>query len=331
MRATVAVVETRPQTIREDLDRVLKLAGCDLPADLPARLVASTGPAGHWFPGSSTTPWQAAAACARFGGGHPPRVFGVDERGRPATSPDPDLAAALAGTGAVWAGEQEWKRRPVRPAADLPLLLERTKGLLTVPAGLHDVPLVLLPTPVVGGGWPLAGAVGLLARLLVPSGRRQWRGMPAALLVEVVRLARAQLHVAGTLMDGTLWSVAPTAGRRETVQGNVLLAGPDPVAVDAVACRLAGGDPLRVPWLRACAEEGLGSGNPREIKLVGRTDLVDLGLELPRRLLVSAPRLAASPPLVETAWRWIRRPAALRRHRRSPWGQLRNRPPTAEA
>ena len=331
MRATVAVVETRPETIGEDLERVLKLAGCDLPADLPARLVASAGPGGRWFPGASTTPWQAAAACARFSGGGPPLVFGVDEGGRPASRPDPDLASALAPTGAVWAGEQEWKRRPVRPAADLPLLLERFRGMLTVPAGLHDVPLVLLPTPTVGGGWPLAGAVGLLARVLAPAGRRQWQGPLAGLLVEVVRLARAELHVAGTLLDGTLWSVTPAAGRRETVQGNVLLAGPDPVAVDAVACRLAGGDPARVPWLRACAEQGLGMGNPREIRLAGRTDLVDLGLELPRRLLVPAPRLAATHPLAETAWRWLRRPAALRRHRRSAWGQLRNRPPAAEA
>jgi hypothetical protein len=244
--------------------------------------------------------------------------------------PRPPLQEATVPTGAVWAGTEAWQRRPVRAAVDVPLLLERGRGRLTVPSGMHEVPLVLLPTPVVGGGWPLAGAVGLLARLLAPAGPR-WRGTPAGLLVEVVRLARAELHTACTLMDGTMWAVAPAVGRREIVQGNVLLAGPDPVAVDAVACRLAGGDPRRVPWLRACSEEGLGAGNPRDIRLAGRTDLEDLGLELARRLLVPGPRLAPAQPLAEAAWRWLRRPLALRRHRGSAWGRLQNQPPGAEA
>ncbi|RKZ15174.1 hypothetical protein DRQ50_07840, partial [bacterium] len=236
----------------------------------------------------------------------------------------PVLAAALARTGAVWAGEQEWARRPVRPAADLPRLLEWTGGNLTAPTGLVGEPVTLLPTPTVGGGWPLAGAVAQLAALLAPGRRSDWRGRRADLLVEIVRFARASLHVTGAVLDGTMWSVNDGAGRRTTLQGNVLVAGRDPVAVDAVACRLAGGDPRRVPWLRTCAAAGLGSGDPRNIRLAGRTELVDLGLGIPPRLLAPTPRLAAQRSLRGAAWQLLKRPALVRRHRESAWGRLRH-------
>ena len=322
MRATVALVETRPETIGEDMERVLKLAGFDPPSAPSARLVATAGPAGGWFPGAATTPWQAAAAGARFTAGDPPLVFVMDEMGRPVSRPDPALAAGLLADGAVLAEPRAWARRPVRPVADLPLLTRLLDGDLSVPAGLYGEPLVLLPTPVIGGGWPLAGAVALLARLLAPARGRRWRGPPAEYLVEVVRLAREVLHVTGALLDGTMWTVRSGAGRRDALQGNVLVAGRDPVAVDAVACRMAGGDPARVPWLRTCAAAGIGAGDPRDIRLVGRTDLQNLGLAVPRRLLEPAPRLAPSHALADAAWRWLRRPAALRRQRGSAWVRL---------
>ena len=120
MRATVALVETRPETVREDYARVLKLAGFARPEPLASRLVLGTGPGGAWFPGAAATPWQVTAACEHFAAGASPLVFAMDEQGRPAAGPEPALAAALAPTGAIWAESSQWARRPVRPAEDLP-------------------------------------------------------------------------------------------------------------------------------------------------------------------------------------------------------------------
>ena len=50
---------------------------------------------------------------------------------------------------------------------------------------------------------------------------------------------------------------------------NVILASADQVAIDAVAAKLMGFDPLSIQYIRLAHERGLGVGDPREIELVG--------------------------------------------------------------
>ena len=50
---------------------------------------------------------------------------------------------------------------------------------------------------------------------------------------------------------------------------NVILASGDQVAIDAVAARLMGFDPLSIPYIRFGHEAGPGVGDPRDIELVG--------------------------------------------------------------
>jgi hypothetical protein len=50
---------------------------------------------------------------------------------------------------------------------------------------------------------------------------------------------------------------------------NVVLASADQVAIDAVAARLMGFDPLSIKYIRLAHDAGLGCGDPREIEVVG--------------------------------------------------------------
>ena len=56
-----------------------------------------------------------------------------------------------------------------------------------------------------------------------------------------------------------------------------MLASADQVAIDAVAAKLMGFDPLTIPYIRLAHERGLGCGDVREIELVG-DDVSDLDL-----------------------------------------------------
>ena len=54
---------------------------------------------------------------------------------------------------------------------------------------------------------------------------------------------------------------------------NVILASSDQVAIDAVAAKLMGFDPMRdVKFIRLAHERGLGCGDPRQITIVGDED-----------------------------------------------------------
>ena len=50
---------------------------------------------------------------------------------------------------------------------------------------------------------------------------------------------------------------------------NIILASADQVAIDAVAAKMMGFDPLSLKYIRIAQERGLGSGDPRQIELVG--------------------------------------------------------------
>jgi hypothetical protein len=71
------------------------------------------------------------------------------------------------------------------------------------------------------------------------------------------------------VMDGT--TAGDGAGPRlmRPVVKNVILASTDQVAIDAVAAKLMGFDPLAIKYIALAQERGLGVGDPHQIELVG--------------------------------------------------------------
>ena len=118
-------------------------------------------------------------------------------------------------------------------------------------------------------------------------------------LVDLMYMQR-ELHPSVlAVMDGTV--MGDGAGPRTMVPrvGNLLLASEDQVAIDAIAARIMGFDPLAIPYLRMCAERGLGTADPKRIELVGDTDLAELnlGFRTRRSLVIWGDQLIRRGPL----------------------------------
>jgi hypothetical protein len=73
-------------------------------------------------------------------------------------------------------------------------------------------------------------------------------------------------------MDGTFAGDGPGPRCMVPHVKDVILASADQVAIDAVAARLMGFDPLQIRYIRLAHERGLGCGDPREIEIVGDAD-----------------------------------------------------------
>lgn len=71
------------------------------------------------------------------------------------------------------------------------------------------------------------------------------------------------------LMDGTICGNGPGPRTMEPVEKDYILAGADQVAIDAVAAKMMGFDPMKIKYIRLAHEQGLGTGNPAEIEVVG--------------------------------------------------------------
>jgi hypothetical protein len=70
-------------------------------------------------------------------------------------------------------------------------------------------------------------------------------------------------------MDGTTAGTGAGPRMVRPLVKNIILASSDQVAIDAVAAKLMGFEPLSIKYIRLAHEQGLGVGDPREIELVG--------------------------------------------------------------
>ncbi len=71
------------------------------------------------------------------------------------------------------------------------------------------------------------------------------------------------------VMDGTICGNGPGPRTMIPVEKDYVLAGADSVAIDAVAAKMMGFDPMSIPYIRMAHEDGLGVGKPGEIEVVG--------------------------------------------------------------
>jgi hypothetical protein len=74
------------------------------------------------------------------------------------------------------------------------------------------------------------------------------------------------------VMDGTFAGDGPGPRCMIPHVKNVLLASADQVAIDAVAAKLMGFDPLSIRYIRLAHELGLGCGEVRDVEMVGDLD-----------------------------------------------------------
>ena len=334
MRAVVALVEARPETIIEDYDRVIELAGlAEVLADGPVVLVPQTRPGG-WFPGAGSPPWQLDGVLTwlakhqgspRGPGGHrgrTPVVLPASPAGGPASAAGWAWEDVMARHGAEPASEHFRHPRSFRAEPALPALEVALPRGLSLPAGLRDRATLLLPVPALEAVRPVTGAMALLCSLLAPDLRKADRESAGEILADVIRFARQALPGLGVVMDAVLWQVGHRPATHRPVARNILLAGRDPVAVDAVAARLAGRNTGRDPWFRLCRDQGLGAVRDGDIRLTGRADLLDLDFGVPDRITAQAAVGWDRIPLSDFFRHAFKRSSLLKRHARTPWGGL---------
>ena len=275
--ATVAVAWTTPDAVLQDVARVMRLADyrAALGPDCDVALKPYLGRRAH-IPGLSTTPWQLAGVVRtlRDDGFAPEQVTVCYDRNGAADMAHSERTHKLRGaladsprvqTVRLW--EEDWVR--IRPPGELAAFFRVHPTGVDVPVRLVGQNIIHLPTlrtdpqAIVGGA--MANLCGSLLRQ-----RPTWpRAAFQSALVDLLAVQQEVHAGVFTVMDGTVACDARGRGGPRPHVKNVLLAGADPVAVDTVAAKLMGIDPLEVPCIRAADARGLGVGRMADITLVG--------------------------------------------------------------
>jgi uncharacterized protein (DUF362 family) len=351
--ARVAVVRTRPDTILEDYARVMDLAGCrDVLARDRETLLKLNLSWTKYFPSCSSQPWQVDGVLSKLlGDGYDrARLVPVENR-TVVTEPREGCRnnrwePVLRRHGLTFTPLTDVQWQVYRFKSPLLKLNEIFPEGIQIPAIYPGRQILHLPTVKTHGHAVMTGSVKNSFGGLLREVRHYAHKYMHEVLVDLLYMQR-ELHPAiFTVMDGTV--AGDGAGPRTMVPRvkNLILAAADSVAIDAIASKLMGFDPLSIPFLRMAHERGLGIADPRDIELVGddvsrenfgfqtRRSLVIWGDQMIRRgflrpleqLLLHSPLVVwapfASNVYHDALWYPTIGRSRIRTFMRTEWGQL---------
>jgi uncharacterized protein (DUF362 family) len=275
-KSTVAVVNTAPATVLDDVRRLADLAGMDSALDPGATTILKDNISWHFpFPGANTTPWQLEGT-----------ILALRQKGfRDITCVQNKTVVTDA-----FKGEDLNHYMPIFRQYDIPVLYNfkeemkwvqyRPKGSMLVldriyPDGIF-VPeyffgknIIHLPTTKCHIYTTTTGAMKNAFGGLLNTNRHYTHSWIHETLVDLLTIQKEIHSGLFAIMDGTTAGDGPGPRTMYPKIKNKMLASSDQVAIDAVAAKLMGFDPMSLPYIRLAHEKGLGIGRPEEIKIVG--------------------------------------------------------------
>jgi uncharacterized protein (DUF362 family) len=275
-RAVVAVVYTQPGTVLEDIHRAMVLAGAaeHLDPSLPTLLKINISWQ-HWYPACSTTPWQLEGV-----------IQALQRLGHR------EIIPAQNGTVVVdsFEGEVKNKHKAVldrygltsvhldtppnrwveyKPKAKMLVLDDIFPEGIQIPETFAGKNIIHLPTMKTHVFTTITGAMknafgGLLHR------KRHWtHSVIHETLVDLLAIQKEIHPGIFAVMDGTFAGDGPGPRAMRWHVKNCLLASADQVAIDAVAAKMMGFDPMSLKFIRLAHQRGLGCGDVSQIQVVG--------------------------------------------------------------
>ena len=273
----VAVLYTSPETVLQDYQKLAQLAGMEQVLALDSTTILKDNISWHFpMPSANTTPWQLEGAILAL------RRAGVK-----------DLSAVQNKTVVIDAfkGEDLNLYRPIFDEYEVPVLFNFKDEDMTwisyepkakmraldhiypegifIPDYFFDKNIVHLPTVKCHIYTTTTGAMKNAFGGLLNKYRHYTHSWIHEVLVDLLAIQKEIHSGLFCIMDGTTCGNGPGPRTMVPEVKNVILASADQVAIDAVAAKLMGFDPMSIPYIRMAHEDGLGIGDPKEIEVVG--------------------------------------------------------------
>lgn len=274
-RARVAVLKTSPETVLEDIRTLMELADYQsfLPKDRDTLIKLNLSWT-KYFPSCSSQPWQVEGVVRKLlEDGYSRKLIPVENK---TVVTNPRKGARnnkwlpildKYGLTFVPLPEVEWMVYPFK--SPLLKLNEIFPEGIQIPKMYVGKSVLHLPTVKTHGHSTTTGAVKNAFGGLLKEVRHYAHKYIHEVLVDLLYMQR-ELHPGlFCVMDGTVCGNG--AGPRTMLPEikNIILASGDSLAVDAVAAKIMGFEPMDIPFIRMAHERGLGVGDLREIEIAG--------------------------------------------------------------
>jgi uncharacterized protein (DUF362 family) len=275
-KGKVAVLKTTPQTVLDDIGKLMQLAGFEqaLPKSKSTGLKINISWQ-TWYPACSSTPWQLEGVIRALQNAGYSDLVGVHNDTVVVDTSDGErnnkhrFVTDKMGVPCLYLYNQDFEWVEYQPKQPF-LVLDKvyTQGVF-IPKALVGMNMVHLPTVKTHVFTTITGAMknafgGLLHR------NRHWtHAVIHDTLVDLLMIQQDIHPGVFAVMDGTFAGDGPGPRAMRWHEKDILLASADQVAIDAVSARLQGFDPMSIRFIRRAHELDLGVGNPRQIEIVG--------------------------------------------------------------
>ncbi len=275
-KGKVAVVKTTPETVLEDIEKLMQLAEFRyaLPKDIQTGLKINISWQ-TWYPGCSTTPWQLEGVIKTLQNEGYEDLVGVHNDTVVVKTEDAEinnkhkLITDRYDIPCLYLYNEDFEWIEYKPKRPLLVLDKVYPDGIFIPKDLIGMNIIHLPTVKTHVFTTITGAMknafgGLLHR------NRHWTH--AVIHDTVVDLLAIQQDIHPgifAVMDGTFAGDGPGPRAMRWHEKNILLASADQVAIDAVSAKLQGFDPLSLRFIRKGHELDLGIGDPNQIEIAG--------------------------------------------------------------
>jgi uncharacterized protein (DUF362 family) len=276
-RARVAVLRTRPETVLEDYQRLMELAGYREALDPSSPTILKDNISWHFpFPAANTTPWQMEGTIlALRAGGYRDLVCVQNKTVVTDAFKGEDLNHYIPlfrrhGVPVLYNFRDEDMRWVhYRPKSKMMALDRIFPEGIRIPDYFQGKNIVHLPTVKCHIYTTTTGAMKNAFGGLLNTKRHYTHSWIHETLVDLLAIQK-EIH-SGILavMDGTTAGNGPGPRTMYPEVKNVILASADQVAIDAVAAKLMGFDPMSIRYIALADDAGLGVGRPDQIELVG--------------------------------------------------------------
>jgi len=273
----VAVLKTSPETVLEDYKRLAELAEMGKYLQRGKTTILKDNISWHLlYPSANSTPWQLEGTILAL------KDNGYDDlvdvhNDTVVTNPHKgekfnkyDLVYRRYNIPVRFncvTGDLSWI--PYEPKGEMLVLNKIYGNHIRIPEFFIGKNIVHLPTVKTHIYTTTTGSMKNAFGGLLNTRRHYTHSVIHQTLVDLLTIQK-EIHTGiFTFMDGTTAGSGPGPRTMIPHEKDVILASGDPVAIDAIAAKMMGFDPLSLPYIRIAHERGLGVGDPREIEVVG--------------------------------------------------------------
>jgi uncharacterized protein (DUF362 family) len=276
-KAKVAALRVTPEAILDDVERLCTLAGMKDALDPSATTILKDNISWHFpFPGANTTPWQLEGTILALQHAGLSDITCVQNKtvvtdafkGEDLNNYVPifrqyDIPVLFNFKSA----DMKWIE--YRPKAQLHVLHEIFPDGIFIPDYFLGKNIVHLPTVKCHIYTTTTGAMKNAFGGLLNTKRHYTHTWIHRTLVDLLAIQKEIHSGLFAVMDGTTAGNGPGPRTMFPVIKDIMLASEDQVAIDAIAAKLMGFDPMDLEFINVAHQDGLGVGDPRDIEIVG--------------------------------------------------------------